>query len=84
MDRKKEFLLRVYLVMAGFILLALIMFGRAIQISYLQGNKWKQREAIFWLMMEVHWRFPYRSLKSGWIHVQRVWMQKHLIRMLVH
>ena len=40
--------------MAGFILLALIMFGRAIQISYLQGNKWRaMAEDLYYTLVPV-------------------------------
>lgn len=41
MDRKKEFLLRVYIVLGMFILVAIALVGKAFYISEVQGDKWR-------------------------------------------
>lgn len=42
MDRKKEFLIRVYVVMAGFILVGIILASKAFIISNIEGDKWRK------------------------------------------
>lgn len=54
MEKKKELLIRLYLVLAGFIVLAVVMFGRAIQISYVQGDRWRNMaEELYYKLVPV-------------------------------
>ncbi len=41
MDRKKELLVRVYLVFFGFIFFAMLIIGQVIKISLIEGDKWR-------------------------------------------
>ena len=52
MSRKKEFLLRVYVVFGLFSLVALVMIGKAFYISQVEGDYWraKAKEQLFVLM----------------------------------
>ncbi|MEE9437546.1 MAG: penicillin-binding protein [Saprospiraceae bacterium] len=41
MDRKKELLVRVYLVLAAFIVLTVVIMARVIKVSIIEGDKWR-------------------------------------------
>ncbi|RMG82705.1 MAG: PASTA domain-containing protein [Bacteroidetes bacterium] len=43
MDIKNEVLIRVYIVLAFICLVAMLVFGRTIQISIIEGEKWRQQ-----------------------------------------
>ena len=43
MDRKKELLIRVYLVLAAFILFAMVIMVRVVKVSIVEGDKWRDR-----------------------------------------
>ncbi len=43
MDRKKELLVRVYMVLGAFIILAMVIMVRVVKVSLVEGDKWKDR-----------------------------------------
>lgn len=43
MDRKKELLIRVYLVLAAFVILALVIMVRVVKVSIVEGDKWRDK-----------------------------------------
>jgi cell division protein FtsI (penicillin-binding protein 3) len=43
MDRKKELLIRVYLVLGAFIILAMVIMVRVVKVSLIEGDKWKDK-----------------------------------------
>ena len=43
MDRKKELLVRVYLVLGAFIILAMVIMVRVVKVSLIEGDKWRDK-----------------------------------------
>ena len=43
MDRKKELLVRVYLVLGAFIILAVVIMARVVKVSLVEGDKWRDK-----------------------------------------
>ncbi|MDF1696341.1 MAG: penicillin-binding protein [Saprospiraceae bacterium] len=43
MDRKKELLVRVYLVLGAFIILAMLIMVRVVKVSLIEGDKWRDK-----------------------------------------
>ncbi len=54
MDRKNELLVRVYLVFFGFVLFAIIILGKVVKTSLLEGDKWRDLggKNIKWIEVE--------------------------------
>lgn len=43
MDRKKELLVRVYAVLAAFIILSVVIMARVVKVSLIEGDKWREK-----------------------------------------
>lgn len=43
MDRKKELLVRVYVVLGAFIILSVVIMFRVVKVSLVEGDKWRQK-----------------------------------------
>jgi len=43
MDRKKELLIRVYAVLAAFIILSMVIMARVVKVSLIEGDKWREK-----------------------------------------
>lgn len=43
MDRKKELLVRVYMVLGAFIILAMVIMVRVVKVSLVEGDKWRDK-----------------------------------------
>jgi len=43
MDRKKELLVRVYMVLGAFIILAMVIMVRVVRVSLVEGDKWRDK-----------------------------------------
>ena len=54
MDRKNELLIRVYFVFFAFVVLALIILGKVVKTSLLEGEKWREQggKNIKWIEVE--------------------------------